>query len=222
MDSSTHLMDAMELMDSSQMDDLTRELENKVRQDPKDLRSLLLLGNGYYLRGKVRAAIDTFEKAIQVNPSLPYAYYYQGISLYRAMRLDEAIQVLEKAVEVSPGMVMIFYWLGIAYYHKGLYTKARAAFEILLHENAESIVAHYHAALACIADESYECALHHLESLSARNTDDPQVQLLLGNCYYRLNKIDKAVDAYRKGLEKNPGNVPLLEALSYLTDVQNP
>jgi tetratricopeptide (TPR) repeat protein len=106
---SSSLMDAMALLASDQIDDLTIELEKKIAEDPEDLRALLMLGNGYYLRGKIEAAIQTFKKAISVNPRLPYAYYYMGVCYYRSMRLDEAIATLEKSIESSPSMIMAHY-----------------------------------------------------------------------------------------------------------------
>ena len=83
-----NLVETMELMDGSQLDELMRQLENTIQKSPKDLRSLLMLGNGYYLRGKISSAINVFKKAIDVNPNLPYAYYYLGISYYRQANLD--------------------------------------------------------------------------------------------------------------------------------------
>jgi tetratricopeptide (TPR) repeat protein len=219
---SSSLMDTMELLASDQIDDLTIELEKRISEDPADLRALLMLGNGYYLRGKIEAAIQTFKKAIAVNPRLPYAYYYMGVCYYRSMRLDEAIATLEQSIESSPSMIMAHYWLGMAYYHKGLYHKARLAFETLLQNNQESTIAHYQAALACMADQAFDCALHHLEQLHERGHDDPHVMLYLGNVYFRLNRTPDAIAAYKAGLARNPGNVRLTEALEHLTEVQEP
>ncbi len=220
--SELNLVEAMDIMDPSQVEELTKQLEKNISKNPNDVRSLLMLGNGYYLRGKLAAAIDTFNSVIKVNPKLPYAYYYLGICLYRSARIEEAITALRKVTELSPTMVMAEYWLGIAYYHNGAYRESRQAFEVLLEQNAESIIAHYHAALACMADQALECARHHLEALLRLGNQDPQVFLYLGNMYYRLNRVADAIATYRKGLEQSPNNVPLQKALAYLTEVQEP
>lgn len=218
----THLMDAMELLRSDQIDDLNRELEKRVEEDPDDLRALLMLGNGYYLRGKIEAAIAVFQKAIAANPRLPYAYYYLGICYYRSMRLDDAIESLENSIESSPDVIMAYYWLGMAYYHKGVYQKGRDAFETLLRTNQESSIAHYQAALCCLADHAYDCARHHLEQLVQQGHNDPHVMLYLGNVYYRLNRTADAIAIYQTGLAKNPQNIRLRDALEHLTEVQEP
>jgi tetratricopeptide (TPR) repeat protein len=221
-ESSFDLADAMSSMDTSQIEELTRQLEEATAKAPNDVRSLLMLGNGYYLRGKIAQAVDTFRIAVKINPNIPYAYYYLGICLYRNARIDEAIAELKKVTELSPGMVMANYWLGIAYYHKGAYKESRNAFELVLENNAETIIAHYHAALACMADQAQECARHHLESLLRLGNHDPQVYLYLGNVYFRMNRVPDAISTYQKGLENNIGNIPLQKALSYLTEVQEP
>lgn len=220
--SSSGLMDDMELLESDQLDDLVRDLEKQISDDPTDLRSLLMLGNGYYLRGKIEMAIQTFTKAIAVNPRLPYAYYYIGICYYRSMRLDEAIEALEQSIDCSPTMIMASYWLGMALYHKGLYKNARMAFETLLQNNKESVIALYHAALACMADQAYDCALSHLEQLRRLGQNDPNVMLNLGNVYFRLNRTQEAIAVFQEGLSKNPDNKPLRDALEHLTEVQEP
>ncbi|HNW61002.1 MAG TPA: tetratricopeptide repeat protein [bacterium] len=222
MTAASGLMDDMELLESDQLDDLLRDLEKQAAADPTDLRSLLMLGNGYYLRGRIDAAAATFKKAVAVNPRLPYAYYYLGICHYRAMRLEEAIEALEQSLASSPTMIMADYWLGMAYYHRGHYYKARLAFEKLLENNQESVIAHYHAALACMADQAYDCALHHLEQLQKQGHADPHVMLYLGNVYFRLNRTREAIAAYKAGLEKHPGNRLLRDALEHLTEVQEP
>ncbi len=217
-----NLPESMDLMDASQLDELMNQLEENVTKNSKDLRSLLMLGNGYFMRGKISTAIKIFEKAISVNPNLPYAYYYLGVSHYRRMHLDEAKKTLKKVIELSPNMLMAYYWLGITYWHLGKYNKSRQAFETLLERNSDSPMAHYHAALACIEEQCYHCALNHLEALLKIGQNDSRVYHHLGNVYLRLNRIPEAIKAYKKGLELSPNNNKILEALSYLTDVQEP
>jgi len=212
----------MELLDISQLDELTKQLEEKIKSDPKDLRSLLMLGNGYYLRGKINAAIETFKLATQVNPRLPYAFYYLGVSYYRQAHLNNAEAMLKRVIELAPNFLMAHYWLGITYWHKGSYRQAREAFETMLSENAESLIAHYHAALSCIEEQAFDCALTHLQALAAVVQDDSRVQLYLGKVLQRLNRIDEAIKAYKRGLELNPNDFQIKEALKYLTEVEEP
>lgn len=216
------LLGSIEGMDDPHMDSLTARLEQKVAQNPADERSLLLLGNVYYLQGRIVQGIEIFRKAVALNPEHAYALYYIGISHYRRGEVDGAIEALAKVVKLAPGMVMAYYWLGIALFHAGRYEEARAAFESLLERNTESHVAHYHAAVICMTMRDHDAARGHLENLVKLGTRDPQVYWRLGRCLWSLHKPIEAAEAYRKGIALNPGNVPLREALAELTDVQEP
>jgi cytochrome c-type biogenesis protein CcmH/NrfG len=216
------MLSALDDTDQPQMDELTGRLERRIEENPASLRSWLLLGNCYYLQGKIALAIETFQKAIALDPEVPYAYYFIGVALYRGARIQEAIEALTKVTTLSPSMVMAYYWLGIAHFHAGQYPQARQAFEVLLQRNKESHIAHYHAALICLAEREYDAARCHLEVLTSLGSNDPQVYLHLGEAYFHLNKTSQAADTYREGLKLNPGNVPLQESLAELVDVQEP
>lgn len=212
----------VEEIDNPRVDMLTSKLEERVAQNPGDLRSLLLLGNGYYLQGKIVKSIEMFNRAITLNPEYPYAYYYIGIAEYRSAHIKKAITALTKVTTLAPSMVMAYYWLGIAYFHCGQYAEARKAFETLLEKNHESHIAHYHTAVICMSQRDYEAACAHLETLVKLGSEDPQVYLRLGTCYFQKHKTSEAINAYRAGLKVNPDNALLNEALTELVDVQAP
>lgn len=216
------LLGSIEGMEDPHVDSLTQRLEQKVAQNPADERSLLLLGNAYYLQGRIAQGIETFQKAVALRPDNAYAHYYIGISHYRRAEIEEAIAALTKVVSLAPGMVMAYYWLGITCFHAGRYEEARAAYESLLQKNTESHVAHYHAAVICLTMRDHDGARKHLEALVNIGSRDPQVYHKLGRAYWMLNKPNEAAAAYRQGLALNPDNAPLKEALAELVDVQEP
>jgi cytochrome c-type biogenesis protein CcmH/NrfG len=216
------LFGGVEEIDNPRVDELTIKLEERVAQNPTDMRSLLLLGNGYYLQGKIAKSMEMFNRATALNPDYPYPHYYIGIAQYRSAHITEAIEALTRAVTLAPSMVMAYYWLGIAFFHCGRYAEARQAFETLLQKNHESHIAHYHAAVICMFQRDFAAAAAHLEALVSLGSQDPQVFLRLGNCQFQLHKITEALAAYRAGLKQNPDNAPLKEALAELVDVQSP
>ncbi|MBD3374688.1 tetratricopeptide repeat protein [candidate division KSB1 bacterium] len=216
----------MENMDTSHVDlaqlpSLIETLEKKIKASPA-AQTMMTLGNAYYLSGAIEKAIAVFERVVTMNPKLAYSYYYLGICHYRAARLKKAIGNLQKVIELSPDFVMAYYWMGIIHWHLGQFQKARSCFEELLKRNSESPIAHFHAAQACMDDHAYECAVNHLEALSQITKDDSKVFFLLGQCYYRLNKTDLAIKAYKRALKLSPENQEIRKALNYLTEVQEP
>ncbi len=216
------LFGGVEEIDNSRVDVLTSRLEERVAQHPTDERALLMLGNGYYLQGKIARAMEMFRRSIELKPDYAYAYYYLGIAQYRSARIKEAIETLNRVTTLAPSLVMAYYWLGIALFHCGRYKEARRAYETLLQKNKESHIAHYHAAVSCMFEGDYEAARGHLQTLVDLDSQDPQVYLRLGNCLFHLHKNSEAIQAYRSGLRLNPDNAPLKEGLAELVDVQMP
>ncbi|OGQ78607.1 MAG: hypothetical protein A2289_09900 [Deltaproteobacteria bacterium RIFOXYA12_FULL_58_15] len=119
-------------------------------------------------------------------------------------------------------LVMAHYWLGVTCYHQSSHEKALRSFDSLCQVSPESEIAHYHAALCCIALGRWECVRDHLEFLTQRGTEDTRVLLHLGKAYRRLNQPLEAAAAFRRGLEVNPDDEALIQVLAQMTDVQAP
>lgn len=209
-------------IDYAHVNELAESLEKTTAQNPKDLRSLLLLGNAYYLQGKISKAIEVFNRAIKFYPKDPYAYYYIGIAQYRSAHIQEAVDALTQVTVLDPSMVMVYYWLGITLFHCGRYDEARKAYETLLQKNNESHIAHYHASVICMFQRDYTAACKHLEALVRLGSQDPQVYLRLGNSYFQLHKLSESMNAYRTGLQFHPDNAPLKNALTEIVEAQDP
>jgi cytochrome c-type biogenesis protein CcmH/NrfG len=216
------LLDGVEPKDKARATEITGRLEERVAKNPTDVRSLILLGNNYYLQGQIARSIEVFNRAVAVDPNQPDSYYYLGVAQYRRAHINEAIAALTKVTALAPSMVMAHYWLGITLFHCGRYDEARQAFETLLKKNHESHIARYHAAVICMTQRDYKAALAHLEALVKLGSQDPQVFLRLGACHFQLHQHSEAMTAYRAGLKLNPDNAPLKSALAELVEVQEP
>jgi len=78
--------------------------------------------------GKRKLALDSFEKAVELNPNISYAQNNLGLTLIYEKRYDDAIEALEAATELEP--VEGFMWnnLGMAYEHVDRLDDAREAY----------------------------------------------------------------------------------------------
>ena len=55
----------------------------------------------YYTKGELDLAIKDFNKAIELNPEYPYAYYNRGIAYADKGNTDQAIGDFSKAIELN-------------------------------------------------------------------------------------------------------------------------
>ncbi|MBV9297319.1 MAG: hypothetical protein JO145_17255 [Acidobacteriaceae bacterium] len=82
------------------------EIDKAIQLDNRLALAYVSRGVGnYYLPasmgGGVELALKDFDKAISLNPSLPEAYLWKGVTLRKANRNAEARKALERAVQLD-------------------------------------------------------------------------------------------------------------------------
>jgi Flp pilus assembly protein TadD len=99
-----------------------------VKKAPKRSSAWNLLGRAQLQAGKRKLAIESFEKAVELNASNSYAQNNLGLTLIYEGRYADAVEALEVAVEHEP--VEGFMWnnLGMAYEHVDRLDDAREAY----------------------------------------------------------------------------------------------
>ncbi|MBF6559036.1 MAG: tetratricopeptide repeat protein [Candidatus Binataceae bacterium] len=80
-----------------------------------------------YADGNYEAAIELYQKALELNPK--YGDAYTGLAMCHQQRddLDAAIAVTRRYVEVEPDDVLAFTNLSMFYQKKGMIAEAEAA-----------------------------------------------------------------------------------------------
>ncbi len=75
-------------------------------------------------QGKIEQAIESFEKALEMDTENEQLAFELALAYYHAGRLDDAVTQLEKVVEMSPEFADAHFQLGICYSRKCLFEKA--------------------------------------------------------------------------------------------------
>ncbi len=86
----------------SQIEAASRHFEAVLSQDQTVAEAHFGKGEIYRLHRKLRQAIMSYERALQLNGSLTLAHYKLGKALAASMRVDEAIQSLTQAHQLNP------------------------------------------------------------------------------------------------------------------------
>ena len=87
------------------------------------------LGNDLLEAGKVDEAMIHIQKAMEIQPDYPEAYYILGNALVKKGRMDEAITQYQKAVEIRPYYTDAYINLGNVLFKKGRVDEAIARFQ---------------------------------------------------------------------------------------------
>jgi tetratricopeptide (TPR) repeat protein len=74
-----------------------------LKRDPKNVDAMTHLGLIVAIGGHADSALETFDKALAIDPDYPPALLYRGQVLYEAKKdVDGAVRAWERFVEVAP------------------------------------------------------------------------------------------------------------------------
>ncbi|QOY89289.1 serine/threonine-protein kinase [Paludibaculum fermentans] len=111
-------------------------LQDAVKQDPNYALAHAALAEAYWWKAKMTndrhwadRALESGEKAVQLNPTLVVARVKLGEIYSDSGRVDDAIREHLKALEISPGNAEAYRMLGLDYSAAGRYSEAEAAFQ---------------------------------------------------------------------------------------------
>jgi len=59
-------------------------------------------GNSLFEAGKIEEAIQSYNKAIELNPNLAEIHYNKGVALFNLKKYNEAIESYNRSIELAP------------------------------------------------------------------------------------------------------------------------
>jgi tetratricopeptide (TPR) repeat protein len=158
-------------------------------------------GNKAYKEENYKKAITLYERAAELSPEMPEAYFYLGSShqaLFRPGKdspenkkhLDLAVENFKKALEFNTGST----------------------------PNLAKLKANTLGALTGIYSEdpfkNYDQAKKYAEELVSENPNDEKNLFAMANLYEKFDKVPEAETTYKKVVELNPNDVKACGALA--------
>ncbi|MBL94509.1 MAG: hypothetical protein CMF70_04310 [Magnetovibrio sp.] len=179
-----------------------RKTKEKTRKNLSEHYSLKAAG--FADAGNIEEAIQSFEKAVAVDPNSADNFYNLGVLLTSQSKLPQALDSYKKAVAINPFFSEAYNNLGGILKELGSYEDAIANYEKVLSINPESAETFYNLASVLAkmgninkAIETYQKAIKIQPGfLDAHNN--------LGNLYLEISNWKKAANSFKKALEINP------------------
>lgn len=94
---------------------LVKAMEDKVKQNPKDVESWRALGQMYDRTGEFAKAENAQRKLVALAPKDVNGHLALGVALFQQKKLAEAEKAWKQAVEIDPKSVQAYYNLGFLY-----------------------------------------------------------------------------------------------------------
>jgi superkiller protein 3 len=152
------------------------------------------LGNTQRSLGLYEEAIESYERAIELNPNHANSYYNLGFDQHHGSGLyEEAIESYERAIELNPNHANSYYALGRCHEKLGIYHLALENFETFVRPDVYD------------RPKIPECVEY------ARNRIEQLEELLTYSYFYNVGidfagkrEHEAAIECYEKAIELNP------------------
>ncbi|GBO54838.1 hypothetical protein APA_2889 [Pseudanabaena sp. lw0831] len=180
------------------------QLELLTYQSIEQSNNLLHEANDYSDNvDTLEKAINLYNQAIELNPSLLPALFWRGSVLDDLGRYDEAIGSYDTALEVEPENAQVWYFRGIALYNSSKVEEAMSSYDKALQINPN-----YHKVWYCrgnILDslEKYEEAILCYDKALTIEPNDSESWRSRGNSLLNLEMYEEAINSYTQAVKHN-------------------
>jgi len=180
---------------------------------------------GYFYRGnaqfdseKYGQAIESYKKAIAINPDYADAHYNLGIAYRKQGEYDLAIASYQKAIAINPDDAKAHYNLGYAYRKQGKYDLEIKSYKKAIAIDPDLAKAHYNLGNAYGEQGEYDLAIASYQKAIAIDPNLAEAHYSLGIAYRKQGEYEKAIDAFKTAIGINPNfeSPELLELINLM------
>ncbi len=167
------------------------------RQESQKYRQLGLKSRQ---RGNYTEAIQSLEKAANLDPSNLSGRVLLGWTLHLAEKGTDATQVLQKVLEQDPINIPALNALGIVYLVSGNLKNAVKTHQQAVSLNPKNEIAHYNLALAYQRLQEFELALIHAQKATQLEPNNPHTWVAIALVYGDKGDKIKAKKMYQQAI----------------------
>ncbi|CAB5098065.1 hypothetical protein D3OALGA1CA_1240 [Olavius algarvensis associated proteobacterium Delta 3] len=180
-----------------------------------DSVSLNISADQLYQHGDLNGAVGEFEHALALDPNNVNVHNSLGVCYGILGDLDRALEEFETVLGLEPAEVMATYNTGLVHMLKGEKEKALEYFQ-KANEREELFETAFQTGRVHLERNEPEEAKPYFERATRLNPDAATAYRYLGDCLSALEERPAAIDAYKKGIKKNPNDAASLSGIGYL------
>lgn len=184
-----------------------------LKNDEANVVFLNALGNVYVKSGEDEKAIPYYEKIIENYPHNADAMNSLGAIYRRIKKYDESVKILLKA-QSEQNSSSVNYNLGFTYKEIGNYEEAIEAFEFVITENPDDVLAYNHLGAIYFNQKNYEKSINSYKRGLQVDPNHPILNYNLARCYDEAENYPEAIRFYEKALKTRPGWVDAVRDFS--------
>ncbi|GAV19208.1 TPR repeat-containing protein YrrB [Mariprofundus micogutta] len=187
-----------------ELEELIEEANELARKFPKTAQIHNILSVAYNATGDYHAAVDSAERATQIQPDYAKAFLNQGNALANLGEDEEALNSYRQAVLIAPDFAEGYNNLGAFLLKLQQHEEAAKSFTIALEIKTDYIKAHNNLGCALMELGRYEEAITNFESAIALNPDYAEAYNNMGGALLDTGRKQDAIDSFSRAIELNP------------------
>lgn len=188
--------------------------------NPDQPQLLNALGQVLSHRNRNADAADAFRQAIALKPNYAEGHLNLGLALSYERRHLEAEKSFRDALRLQPNLMMAKQSLVANLNEQRRHREAEALAVITLRQNQtdprQASALYYNLGVAVAAQRRDVEALGLLNTAQSLAPDMPYVDAVRGSVLHRLGKLEDAIEAYRRAIQRNPLDMMAHRELNHL------
>jgi tetratricopeptide (TPR) repeat protein len=175
-----------------------------ISQFPNSLPLYIIQGAAYARLDHLSSAVDSYKKAIKIQPNCAEAYNNMAISLNAQGDIEQALKCYKQAVKFAPKYAEAYYNMGIALTDKGDLNPAIDSYKRAIEINPNYADAYNNMGLLLIDKNDVAAAINSYQQALWINPENIGALNNLGNAQQVNGELEFAIDSYRKALKIKP------------------
>lgn len=155
-------------------------------------------GNALQNVSRYEEAIASYDRAIELQPHLVFAYSNRGNALQMLKRYNEALASYDIALNLQPDFVNAFSSRGSALHKLGRYHEALASCDQAIALQPDFDLAHYNRGITLFELKRFEESVASSDRAIALRPAFAAAFLVRGNALGRLRRFREAVESYER------------------------
>ena len=175
-----------------------------LKQFPKSAVLYNMMGAAKEGIGRPEEAIDSYSKAISINPNFVEAYNNMGNALKDQGKLKEALQAYTKAISIKPNFAEAHYNLGNAFKEQGKLERAIEAYNKAISIKPDFAETYYNIGITLKDQGKLEEAIEPFTKAIAIRPDYAEAYFNMGITLIDQGKLEEAREAFTKAISSKP------------------
>jgi tetratricopeptide (TPR) repeat protein len=171
---------------------------------PSAARAYANRGGALQAQGKLGEALESFDRAISLEPDLWEAFSARGTILFALGRADEALASFDKAIFLEPKGANGFYNRAFALQTLGRFPEALESYDKAILLDGSAADAHFNRGNVLFALERYAEALAGYDEAIALKPDFAESHNARGKALQTLNRVEEALNSYEQAISLKP------------------